>query len=288
MTTLRDRFDHVTTDLETDLVDLAEQARRRGEVVRRRRRAGAVGAAAAAAAVVAGVALVPGLGGPAPDASPATSSPSASASSSAATGAPAVGGVPLNGRAATALLEQVLGDVAPGAGVSDRAGAGRITDPRPHVYGSVALEPVAGQGAGTVFVEVWGSAMVAEAGEPVCRPTLVDCRTSRLADGDTLVTYRLPADDGSITHVAEVWRADRSAQVVVGASNALDVPGGDLRVTRPQAVLDADQVAAIAEDDRWGTEVDASVAERGRALEPYRTYYGRSIWLPLSAVAGRD
>lgn len=288
MTTLHDRFDDLTTDLETDLVDLAAQARRRGEVVRRRR-AGAVGAAAAAAAVVAVVALVPGLGGPAPDASSATSSSSASASSSAATGASAVGGVPLDGRAATALLEQVLGDVAPGAGgVSDRAGAGRITDPRPHVYGSVALEPVAGQGAGTVFVEVWGSAMVEEAGEPVCRPTLVDCRTSQLADGDTLVTYRLPADDGSITHVAEVWRADRSAQVVVGASNALDVPGGDLRVTRPQAVLDADQVAAIAEDPRWGTEVDASVAERGRALEPYRTYYGRSIWLPLSAVAGRD
>lgn len=267
---LDDLMRHATDDTKPDVARLTQTARSQARSIRRRRMS-AVGAGVAAVstcAVVISVAASMSLSGPGPEAGRDQATSPAPASSSTQQGAGSRETVPLDGRATAALLQAAVDDLVDGT-ASEFAGQGPGRVGR-DTYAELTLTGTGDDGAGVVGVNVQDLEILA--GQPrTCLSFMSDCTVSRLPGGDLLRAYRDQSDTGEdVRLVAELLSASRQLRVVVSATNGFDLGGNEWEITRSEPVLTADQLRAVATDERWGFRVAAQYAEQGAALEGYR------------------
>lgn len=258
------QLDLLSSEVTTDLVALDRVARTRGGRIRRQRQGVAVlGGAAVAAIAVLGVTAI---GGGAPDTSrTAASSPE---QTDEPVERPSV--ATIDGRTTAALLDEMVGEVAPAGATSDHAGQGGDRGAHRDTYAELRLTPAGDQGFGYVGVNIQGRDVIEDLGGFGCLGYMGDCTSRTLPNGDRLRTYYEPSDGaGDVELVAERWTGDDTVRIIVSAGNGLDLGGNEWEIARPTPVLDLGELVEIVRDPRWGFEVPGEYVAAGRRLDPY-------------------
>ncbi len=266
MTDLRERMHDTVGHHHADLDTLAARARSQGTSLRRRRRLAVVGSAVAVVALVATTGVVgAGLlanGHAEQSVSPAATDESPPPPAAADT-------TPATGRTTVAALYAAVTDLVPGTGTDFR---GQSPDPRlpgPHTYGVLAFSPTDGSGDGEIGLNLQPASILDDdergltAREGfVCTQWMETCQVTTLADGSLLRTYaeHTPAVGGGTGERLVAERLTDRLRVVVSASNGFEAGGNHWEITRPQAVLSIDQLAAVVTQEWWGFDLPAEFA----------------------------